>query len=165
MLHYSMRLDEANKTLADIPELSMYEKFYGFSNKDMGLYALSGHELVGAAWIRLLKVEDGANGYVDTMTPILNIAVKPAFRGEGIGYAMLEQLFVEVAAVYESISLSVASDSDAVRFFERCGFVPVDGNKEKSLIDGSDVITMIKKLQIAEINRPSDGYDPRRWMD
>ena len=40
MLHYALRLDEVNKTLSDIPKLAIYEEFYGFTTKDLGLYAL-----------------------------------------------------------------------------------------------------------------------------
>lgn len=165
MLYYAVRLDEAEKTFEEVPQLAMYEKYYGFTNKDLGLYALSGHELAGAAWIRLLKENDGANAYIDGSTPILTIGVKPVFRGQGIGSAMLEQLLLEAGALYEQISVSVVVDSPAVKFYNRFGFVLTDNSVAKSPVDGSDVITMIKKLSKAPVKRPSDGYDPRRWMD
>ena len=166
MLYYSMRLHEVSKTLTDIPILSIYEQFYGFTSKDLGLYTLVDNQLAGAVWIRRLNVDHGSNGYVDDTTPVMNIAVIPEFRNAGLGSMMLEQLFVEAGALHESISLSVQCDSPAVRFYERHGFVLHDnGAKKKSPVDGSDVVTMIRKLQKAEIKRPSDGYDPRRWMD
>lgn len=166
MLHYAMRLDEVNKVLSDIPELSIYEEFYGFTSKDLGLYALVDNELAGAVWIRRLNREHGSNGYIDDNTPILNIAVLPQFRGNGIGSAMLNQLFIEAGALYENICVSVVEDSPAVRFYERHGFLRYDnGSVEQSFVDGKKVITLIKKLQKAAVIRPSDGYDPRRWMD
>lgn len=166
MLPYAMRLHEVNKTLADLPKLSIYHEFYGFTTKDLGLYALVDHQLAGAAWIRRLNADHGSNGYIDDMTPVLIMSVLPEFRGNGIGSAMLEQLLVEAGALYENISLSVVHDSDAVRFYERHGFIRHEGPvAEKSIVDGSDVMTMVKPLQRGEVKRPTDGYDPRRWMD
>lgn len=166
MLHYAMRLDDVDKTLTDVPQLAVYEEFYGFTSKDLGLYALVDNQLAGAVWIRRLNADHGSNGYIDDNIPILNIAVLPEFRAQGIGSQMVEQLFIEAGALYENISVSVVSHSPAVRFYERHGFVRVDnGSEEKSPVDGSAVITMVKKVQKGEIKRPSDGYDPRRWMD
>ena len=166
MLYYAMRLNEVNKQLCDIPKLSIYEEFYGFTSKDLGLYALVDNQIAGAAWIRRLNADHGSNGYIDDRTPILNIAVIPDFRGQGIGSMMLEQLFIEAGALHEDISVSVISESSASHFYERHGFVRNNnGQNEKSPVDGSDVVTMVKRLERAEIKRPSDGYDPRRWMD
>lgn len=166
MLHYAMRLDDVDKTLTDVPQLAVYEEFYGFTSKDLGLYALVDNQLAGAVWIRRLNADHGSNGYIDDNIPILNIAVLPEFRAQGIGSQMVEQLFIEAGALYENISVSVVSHSPAVRFYERHGFVRVNnGSEEKSPVDGSDVITMVKKVQKGEIKRPTDGYDPRRWMD
>lgn len=166
MLHYAMRLDDVNKSLSDIPKLAIYNEFYGYTSKDLGLYALVDNQLAGAVWIRRLNADHGSNGYIDDSTPILNIAVLPEFRMNAIGSQMLEQLFIEAGALYEQISVSVVRDSPAVGFYERHGFVKYDnGTDEKSFVDGLDVITMVKKLQKAAIVRPSEGYDPRRWMD
>lgn len=166
MLHYAMRLDDVKKSLADIPKLAIYEEFYGFTSKDLGLYALVDNQLAGAVWIRRLNAEHGSNGYIDDTTPILTIAVLPAFRGLGIGSRMLEQLLIEAGALYERISVPVVSNSPAIRFYEKHGFVAnQNGSQEKSFVDGADVVTMIKQLNKAEVKRPTDGYDPRRWMD
>lgn len=166
MLHYAMRLDEVGKSLADIPKLAIYEEFYGFTTKDLGLYGLVDNQLAGAVWIRRLNSDHGSNGYIDERTPILTIAVLPKFRGRGIGSAMMEQLLMEAAALYGHISVSVLKDSRAVRFYEKHGFtLYTNGLEEKSFVDGSDVVTMVKQLDKAEVKRPTDGYDPRRWMD
>lgn len=165
MLHYAARLDVAGKSLGDVPELSIYETRYGLTHKDLGLYALLGHKIAGAAWIRLLKEDDAPDAYVDEMTPVLLIGVKPEFRKEGIASAMLEQLLQEAGALYEQVSVSVAHGSAAVKLFERYGFVRVDGSEKKSPVDGSERFTMVKKLLKQEVKRPSDGYDPTRWVD
>ncbi len=166
MLAFAMRLDELDKGLENFPELSIYSKFYGLSSKDLGLYALDEHSaIIGAVWIRQLRAEDGANGFIDANTPILTIAVKPEFRAKGVGSAMLEQLLLEAGAVFDAISLSVVKDSKAVRFYEKFGFEKVEASDATSPVDGSEVFSMIKKLVKKEVLRPSDGYDPRRWMD
>lgn len=166
MLAFAMRLDELDKSLEDFPALSVYSRFYGLSSKDLGLYALDERStIVGAVWIRQLRAEDGANGFVDANTPILTIAVKPEFRAQGVGSAMLEQLLLEAGAVFDAISLSVVKGSKAIKFYEKFGFVKVEASSGKSLVDGSEVFTMKRKLVKKELVRPSDGYDPRRWMD
>ncbi len=165
MLHFAMRLDDLGKTLQDFPQLNIYEKFYGLSTKDLGLYALVDNTIVGAVWIRQLKAEDGANAFIDAKTPILNIAVKPEFRGKGIGSAMMSQFLLEAGAVFDTISLSVTKESKAISFFEKFGFQTKKLPLEKSPIDGCEVLTMVKELVKKEVIRPTDGYDPRKWMD
>ncbi len=165
MLYYAARLDDVGKTVDDVPELIMFQRYYGLNANDLGLYALSRHDLSGAAWIRLFREHDAPNAYVDTMTPVLTIGVKPKFRGQGIGTAMLNQLLEEAAVLYESISVSVVRDSRAVKFYERFGFVCLEGSKQTSPVDGAEVLTMVKKLVKQEVVRPSDGYDPTYWMD
>jgi len=165
ILHYAARLDEVEKTLDDFSKLSIYEKFYGLNHRDLGVYAMADNEIAGAAWIRLLKESDAPNAYVDTETPVLTIGVKPKFRGQGIASAILEQLLQEAGALYEQISVSVVSDSPAVKWYERFGFVQLQGAEKKSPVDNSDVITMTKKLIKQEVKRPSDGYDASYWMD
>jgi ribosomal protein S18 acetylase RimI-like enzyme len=165
MLYYAARLDDAGKSLADVPALAIYEKRYGLDHRDLGLYALLGHKVAGAAWIRLLNEDDASSGYVDEATPVLSIGVKPEFRAEGIGSAMIEQLLQEAGVLYEQLSVSVAHGSPAEKLFERFGFSPMKGFETKSPVDGSDLYTMVKKLPKQEVKRPSDGYDPRRWMD
>ncbi|MEW5832361.1 MAG: hypothetical protein AB1763_05940 [Campylobacterota bacterium] len=68
MLYYAMRLDEVKKSLADLPKLAIYEAFYGFTSKDLGLYALVDNQLAGAVWIRRLNADHGSNGYIDDTT-------------------------------------------------------------------------------------------------
>ena len=166
MLYYAMCLNETDKTLADIPKLSIYEEFYGFTSKDLGLYALVDNQLAGAVWIRRLNEDHGSNGYIDYNTPILNIAVLPEFRNHGIGSNMIQQLFIEAGALHGQISVSVKSGSNAIHFYETQGFVHCEKIcNEKSFVDGSNLITMLKKLDKREIVRPSDGYNPQRWMD
>jgi len=165
MLKYAYRLDEIDKSVEDFSELEIFSKFYGLSSKDLGLYALSEHNIAGAAWIRLLKEEDNAIGFVNKATAVLTLGVKPEFRGKGIATAMLEQLFLEAGALFEHISVSVLNNEKALSYFKKFGFVEVENSQKTSPIDESEVITMVKKISNERIVRPSDGYDPRKWMD
>lgn len=165
MLHYAYRLDEIDKKLQDFPELDIYHRFYGLSSKDLGLYALSEHKIAGGVWIRLLKKDDKAKGFIDDKTPVLTIGIKPEFRKMGIGSAMLEQLFLEAGAVFERMSVSVLNNAKTVGFFKKHGFVEVENSLGKSPIDENEVVTMVKELPKERVVRPTDGYDPRKWMD
>ncbi|HQT37536.1 MAG TPA: N-acetyltransferase, partial [Sulfuricurvum sp.] len=63
------------------------------------------------------------------------------------------------AVMYEQISVYVLSNSRTIKFYEELGFIQQNG------VNYSDGFTMVKKLTKKEITRPTDGYDPRRWMD
>lgn len=133
---------------------NIYADFYGLTPKDMGLYALVNSEIAGAIWSRELQKKDNAEGFIDEKTPVLSMAVLPKFRDKGIGSFMIEQFLQEAGALYEQVS--VLPDSKAISFYEKFGFIAV--NETKSSI-------MLKKLEKKEVTRPTDGYDPTRWMD
>ncbi len=165
MLTFAYRLDEIGKTAKDIKELDMYREFYGLSTKDLGLYALVDNNIAGAAWIRLLQKDDNSNAFIDDKTPVLTIGVKPEYRDQGIGRVMLEQLFLEAGSLFEKISVSVLDEKGALGYFEKLGFYKLDNSQGKSPIDGYNVVTMVKNIAKEAVVRPTDGYDPKRWMD
>lgn len=153
MLPYAFVLD------VNLPLFNIYTNDYGFKSSDVGIYSQTNNAVSGAAWVRLYKESDSVSGFVDDVTPVLIAGVIPDFRGIGIGSLVMEQLLQEAAVLYEKISVSLHANSRAINFYERFGFV--------RLIDSEhdNVFTMIKKLVKKEITRPTDGYDPRRWMD
>lgn len=165
MLHFSARLDEAKESIENFAAFEIYSKDYGLTSKDLGLYTLVENKIAGAAWIREIKKEHNSNAYVDEKTPVLNVAVRPEFRGMGIGSAMLEQLFLEAGSLYKQISISVLNQERTLDYFKRLGFIVLENSNKKSPLDAAEVVTMIKTLSDKTIERPSDGYDPRRWMD
>lgn len=153
MLPYALALD------ANPPILNVYTNDYGFKSSDVGIYSQSNNVVSAAAWIRLYKQSDSVSGYIDDVTPVLIIGVMPDGRGLGIGSLVMDQLLQEAAVIYEQISVCVQFNSRAVKFYERLGFLPLIDAEEK------DILIMVKKLEKKAITRPTDGYDPRRWMD
>jgi ribosomal protein S18 acetylase RimI-like enzyme len=98
---------------------------------DLGVIAITaGNGSIGAAWVRLLTGADPGYGYVDDQTPELAIGVHPAYRGLGVGTAMLLRLIDLAKLTYPGISLSTrAANTPAVRLYERMGFQKVAGSE------------------------------------
>lgn len=73
-------------------------------------------------------VTDGMPGWrePDRLGVIETLTVIDGRRGEGVGRALLERVFTEVAAVgVDTVALDVvASNADARRFYEREGLTP-----------------------------------------
>lgn len=60
---------------------------------DDGFVALLPHgEPIGAAWFRLFPRSDPGFGYVGTGVPELIIGVRPLWRAQGVGRALLQRL-------------------------------------------------------------------------
>lgn len=130
----------------DMQNLNIYSDYFGLTTKDLGLYALVDNKIAGAIWSR--ELNDNRD------TPILSVAILPEFKGEGIGSFMMEQFLQEAGALYAQISIDITHKPKAILFYEKFGFQRVD-----------DSLVMIKKLEKKEVCRPTDGYDPTRWMD
>ncbi len=126
----------------------IFTDFYGLTSKDLGLYALVDNKIAGAIWSREL------NGNKET--PVLSFATLPEFKKQGVGIFMMEQFLQEVGAVYESIIIDITHKPKAIKFYEKFGFKKVDDESR---------LLMRKKLEKKEVFRPTDGYDPTRWMD
>lgn len=134
--------------IAQIPQginHEIFTDFYGLTTKDLGLYALVGSEIAGAVWSRKL----------DNTPPQMCLAIVDKFKDEGIGSFMMEQFLQEVGALFESVCIDISSKPKSLKFYEKFGF-------EK---EGENSFLMIKKLEKKEVFRPTDGYDPRKWMD
>jgi len=81
---------------------------------------------IGAAWCRCFAAADPGYGFIDETTPEVSIGVVEAWRGRGVGGALLDALAHaarrrDVAA----LSLSVEPGNRAMRLYERHGYVVV----------------------------------------
>lgn len=113
---------------------------------DLGFVAVASGGTLGAAWLRLLRGDGGGYGYVDDDTPELALAVRPNYRGVGVGTRLLTCLLKAAGSNYHSVSLSVRTDNPALRLYERLGFEPIPGSEKENRAGGSS-ITM--KLNLA----------------
>lgn len=137
--------------LRAIPELARYVAGWG-RRGDLGVLGVLGEEAAlagtapaGAAWVRLLTrtAGDAGYGWVDDDTPELAIGVDPAWRGTGLGTALLHRLLADAReAGFPGMSLSVRADNPARRLYERRGFRPVAGPETLNRA-GTTSLTMV----------------------
>lgn len=73
--------------------------------------------------------------------PEIAVAVTPAVRGNGVGSALLDELFVRSTGKYEALSLNVHERNPAKQLYERTGFRSVGQGR------GTLGIAMLKDLQ------------------
>ena len=120
MLYYAAHMDEdagvSPESAKSNPDLMKYVKDWGHET-DVGSIALEPdcNQPVGAAWIRLLAVDD--------ITPELAIAVLPQYLGRGIGTLLLQHLLEAAKQRYPRVILSVRTTNPAKSLYERMGFV------------------------------------------
>ena len=128
----------------DATAFERYTAFYGLSSKDMGLYALLNGKIAGAIWAR--KFQDEAYATV-------SVALVDGFIFEEVVSFMMEQFLLEAASEWELLRLEIDGSREICEFYEGFGFVQKEPN------------IFYKTLEKKELLRPSDGYDPRKWMD
>lgn len=106
------------------PELGHYVAGWPRSD-DLGVVAVA-ERPVGAAWARYFTADDPGYGFVDAETPEVAMAVVPAWRGRGVGSALLDALIAAARdAGIGGLSLSVEPDNPARRLYERFGYQQV----------------------------------------
>ena len=104
------------------PAIRRYYADFGREG-DLAFVALSDGEAVGAVWIRFATTAPKGYGFVRAGVPELMLAVLPAFRGRGIGTALLERMLTQLRATgLAAVSLSVARSNPARGLYERYGF-------------------------------------------
>jgi ribosomal protein S18 acetylase RimI-like enzyme len=99
---------------------------------DAGVIAEMAGAPVGAAWFRLYHAESPGYGFVDAGIPEISIGVEPAWRGRGVGRALLRAL-VDTARVEGHGALSLSVDhrnAPALALYRSMGFREVGGSAE-----------------------------------
>jgi ribosomal protein S18 acetylase RimI-like enzyme len=74
---------------------------------------------------------------------LVDVALLPAYRGFGIGTALIHSISTEAAATGKSIRLHVLASSAAKRLYERLGFSPVGGDAYLEMIRVPPVSTVL----------------------
>lgn len=131
MLYEAIYIPEGHprpdRAILQEPALAHYVANWGQQPGDEGIMAIdstTGHP-VGAAWLRLFTAADPGWGFVDEETPEVSLALLPAYRGQGLGTALLTALIEQARGHYPALSLSVDPQNPAMRLYERLGFTVV----------------------------------------
>ncbi|MGB4779455.1 N-acetyltransferase family protein [Microbacterium sp.] len=108
---------------------------------DAGYVAVDAQDRpIGAAWYRMLPPTEAGFGYVGAGVPELIIGVRPIWRAQGVGRALLQHLCDHARTQgFGRISLSVEHDNFARTLYRSEGFAVTDPGH------GRD--TMVKRLQ------------------
>lgn len=124
--HVEGDLPDAIAEAQRLPFLRKYVEDWGRVG-DVGVLASdAGGAAVGAAWVRLLEHSYYSRDYAAQNIPELAIGVRPEWRGQGVGAALMERLIGEAKGEFPGIVLSVRHSNPAVRFYERLGFIAVE---------------------------------------
>jgi GNAT superfamily N-acetyltransferase len=95
---------------------------------------------VGAAWYRLFGADAPSLGFVGAGVPELIVGVRPLWRAQGVGRALIRQLADAArAAGFARLTLSVEHGNFAEALYRSEGFAVVGG--------GGDRDTMVRRLR------------------
>jgi ribosomal protein S18 acetylase RimI-like enzyme len=89
---------------------------------------------VGAAWFRLYGADHPGYGFVGAQVPEISIGVEAAWRGQGVGRALLVALVARARAEgHAALSLSVdGRNAPALALYRSIGFVDTGGGKAEN---------------------------------
>jgi len=127
------------QSVVDLPELAQYIADFGRKG-DICYVGEQNGALIGAIWSRLFSQQNKGYGFVDEQTPEVSLALKPAFRGKGIGTKLIKILGQDLQQQgYEQISLSVDRCNRAEGLYKKLGF--------EIIAAVESAYTMVKQLQ------------------
>ena len=119
------------RAVIEEPELQVYVEGFGSGEDDKAVAAEIDGKVVGAAWARIMN----DYGHVDDETPSLAISMYTEFRGQGIGTALMQELFeILKDCGYEKVSLSVQKENYAVKMYKKTGFEVVEEKGEEYIM-------------------------------
>lgn len=145
--------DMSKMVYQDARHIALHSDFYGLSRKDLGIYALVNNILAGAIWFRHFSVEHNVVGFVDENIAVMSLAVVEESQYKEIATFMLEQFLLEASHIGVNVSVYVGNNALLKELCLEFGFENIE----------EDIL--VKKLEKQEIIRPTDGYDPSKWLD
>lgn len=124
------------RSIIGSPEMQVYVAQLGQREGDHCFVADRGGHIVGAVWARIMD----DYGHVDEHTPSLAISVAPAYRGQGIGTALIKKMCTALQATgYAQLSLSVQKANRAATLYTQLGF--------KTIRETQDEYIMVRDLR------------------
>lgn len=119
------------KSIINSPELQVYVSDFGTQKHDHALLAEIDGKVVGAVWVRIMN----DYGHIDDTTPSFAISLYKEYRGQGIGSAMMQEMFTTLKnAGYKQASLSVQKANYAAKMYLKLGFKIVSENEEEYIM-------------------------------
>lgn len=119
------------KSIVQEPELQIYVSHFGEKKDGRALVAEVDGKVVGAVWTRMMS----DYGHIDDETPSLAISLYKAYRGLGIGMALLQaMLSLLKESGYARTSLSVQKANHAVKLYQKVGYKVVEENDEEYIM-------------------------------
>jgi [ribosomal protein S18]-alanine N-acetyltransferase len=133
-------------TYADLPQIIAIERRAFPTPWSLAMFVL---ELSKPAGVCLTALRDGEMlGYLicsryDTVWHIMNVAVDPARRREGIGTALLSDLLRRIDGHGARFTLEVReSNVGAIELYKRFGFAPAGRRRRYYQDNGEDAVVM-----------------------
>ena len=139
-------LDIRRLTYADLPQIIAIERRAFPTPWSLAMFVL---ELSKPAGVCLTALRDGGMlGYLicsryDTVWHIMNVAVDPGRRREGIGTALLSDLLRRIDGHGARFTLEVReSNIGAIELYKRFGFAPAGRRRRYYQDNGEDAVVM-----------------------
>lgn len=90
---------------------------------------------IGACWYRVLPRNEPGHGFVGSGVPELTLGVRPVWRAQGVGRALLAAACDAArAAGHQRISLSVERANFAERLYRSEGFVVLESSGDADIM-------------------------------
>ena len=124
-------VEPPSRSIVKKPELQVYVEDFGSKPDDHALVAEAEGEIIGAVWVRDMP----DYGHVADGVPSFAIALLPAYRGRGLGTALMQTMLAELRRRgYPRCSLAVQKRNRALHLYRRLGFTAVDENDEEFIM-------------------------------
>ena len=127
------------KAIIDEPDIKKYIDHWSQQEGDLAIVAVRHDELVGAIWGRKFEEIKKGYGFVNEETPEISMAIRSAYRNQGIGTALINYIEKEYIDMGVSqLSLSVDKLNPAIKLYERCGC--------ETFEEQDTAVTMVKQI-------------------